>query len=137
MIKGMWTDNTRNAKIEVVLAYWKVKTPCHANGVFIKKMLSLNRKKITFISKRHYLLAHYIVTFRNSRSILVTHKNASCASQSIGACRNIPRQSLHHKQVSASGFPRHPLLSNVYVIEITTPRVTRTRNIIRGTLVTL
>ena len=27
-----------------------------------------------------------------------------------------------HKQVSTSGFPRHPLLSNVYVIEITTPR---------------
>ena len=24
-----------------------------------------------------------------------------------------------HKQVSASDFPRHPLLSNVYVIEIT------------------
>ena len=33
-----------------------------------------------------------------------------------------------------SGFPRHPLLSNVYVIEITTPRVTRTRNIIRDSV---
>ena len=30
-----------------------------------------------------------------------------------------------HKQVSASGFPRHPLLSNVYVIEITTLRARR------------
>ena len=52
---------------------------------------------------------------------------------------------LHHKQVSASGFPRHPLLSNVYVIEITTrrarraraaraPRLTRTRKVIRDSV---
>ena len=92
-------------------------------------MLSLNRKKIKFISKRHYLLAHYIATFR---SLIVTHKKPSCASHVTR--RNIPRQSLRHKQVSASGFPRHPLLSNVYVIEITTPRVTRTRNIIRDSV---
>ena len=39
-----------------------------------------------------------------------------------------------HKQVSASDFPRHPLLSNVYVIEITTPRLTRTRNVIRDSV---
>ena len=45
--------------VKVVLADWKVKTPCHANAVFINKMLSLNRKKIKFISKRHYVLAHY------------------------------------------------------------------------------
>ena len=37
----------------------------------------------------------------------------------------------------ASGFPRHPLLSNVYVIEITTPRaprLTRTRMVIRDSV---
>ena len=37
----------------------------------------------------------------------------------------------------ASGFPRHPLLSNVYVIEITTsraPRLTRTRKVIRDSV---
>ena len=41
-----------------------------------------------------------------------------------------------HKQVSASGFPRHPLLSNVYVIEITTraPRLTLTRKVIRDSV---
>ena len=61
------------ACLKVVLADWKVKTPFHANGVFINKMLSLNRKKIKFISKRHYLLAHYIVTFR---SLIVSHKKA-------------------------------------------------------------
>ena len=41
------------------------------------------------------------------------------------------------KQVSASDFPRHPLLSNVYVIEITTPRLTyltRTRKVIRDSV---
>ena len=36
--------------------------------------------------------------------------------------------------VSASDFPRHPLLSNVYVIEITTPRLTRTRKVIRDSV---
>ena len=36
-------------------------------------MLSLNRFFFQFISKRNYLLAHYIVTFR---SLIVTHKNA-------------------------------------------------------------
>ena len=65
----------------------------------------------------------------------MTHKKPSCVSQPIGACRNIPRQSLRHKKVSASGFPRHPLLSYFYVIEITTqrtPHATRTRNIINS-----
>ena len=84
---------------------------------------SLNRKKIKCISKKHYLLAHYIGTFRNSRSLIVTHKKPSCASHVTRS--NISRQSLRYKQVSASGFPRHPLLSNVYVIEITTPRAPR------------
>ena len=83
-------------------------------------MLSLNRKKIKFISKIHYLLAHYIVTFR---SLIVTHKKPSCASRVTRS--NIPRQSLSHKQVSASGFPRHPLLSYCYVIKIITPRAQR------------
>ena len=83
-----------------------------------KQRLSLNRKKIKFISKKHYLLAHYIVMFRNSRSLIVTHKKPSCASH-VTRC-NIPRQSFRHKQVSASGFPRHPLLSYCYVIEIIT-----------------
>ena len=32
-------------EFKVVLADWKVKTTCHANGVLINKMLSLNRKK--------------------------------------------------------------------------------------------
>ena len=43
-----------------------------------------------------------------------------------------------HKQVSVSDFSRHPLLSNVYVIEITTPRapprLTRTRKVIRDSV---
>ena len=47
----------------------------------------------------------------------MTHKKPSCASHVTR--RNIPRQSLRYKQVSASGFPRHPLLSYFYVIEIT------------------
>ena len=69
--------------VKVVLADWKVKTPCHADGVFINKMLSLNRFFFKFISKRHYLLAHYIiVTFR---SLIVMHKKAepSCASHVV------------------------------------------------------
>ena len=37
--------------LTVVLADWKVKTPCHANGEFINKMLSLNRKKFKLIRK--------------------------------------------------------------------------------------
>ena len=49
---------------------------------------------------------------------------------------------MHHNQTSQaskrySDFPRHPLLSNVYVIEITTPRVprlTRTRKVIRDSV---
>ena len=92
-------------------------------------MLSLNREKCNLLVKIHYLLAHYIVTFR---SLIVTHKKPSCASHVKRS--NIPRQSLRHKQVSASGFPRHPLLSNVYVTEITTPGVTHTRNIIRDSV---
>ena len=38
--------------------------------------------------------------------------------------------------LSASDFPRHPLLSNVYVIEITTPRAcrARTRKVIRDSV---
>ena len=87
--------------------------------VYILTNVKFKPKQI-YISKIHYLLAHYIVTFR---SLIVTHKKASCASHVTRS--NIPRQSLRHKQVSASGFPRHPLLSNVYVIEITTPRVRR------------
>ena len=88
-----------------------------------KQMLSLNRKKIKCISKKHYLLAHYIVTFRNSRSLIVTHKKPSCASHVTR--RNIPRQLFRHKQVSAYGFPRHPLLSYFHVIDIITPRAQR------------
>ena len=42
---------------------------------------------------------------------------------------------MRHNQTSqassASDFPRHPLLSNVYVIEITTPR---TRKVIRDSV---
>ena len=79
--------------LKVVLADWKVKTPCHANGVFINKMLSLNRKRIIFISKKkHYFTsalycnvpqldcdaqegrtlpscASHVVTFRASRYV--------------------------------------------------------------------
>ena len=40
---------------------------------------------------------------------------AFLCAQSIGPCRNIPRQSLRHKQVSASGFPRHPLSASAGV----------------------
>ena len=47
---------------------------------------------------------------------------------------------MRHNQTSQaskrySDFPRHPLLSNVYVIEITTPpRLTRTRKVIRDSV---
>ena len=91
-----------------------------------KQMLSLHRKKIKCISKKHYLLAHYIVTFHNSRSLIVTHKKPSCASHVTRS--NIPRQSLRYKQVSASGFSRHPLFLYFYVIEITTRTRTK-RNV--------
>ena len=89
-----------------------------------KQMLSLNRKKIKFISKKHYLLAHYIVTFRNSRSLIVTHKKPSCASHVI-TFRTSRYVTSNLKQVSASGFPRHPFLSYFYVIEIITTRAQR------------
>ena len=50
-----------STSFKVVLAYWKVKTPCHANGVFINNnIVKFKPKKIKFISKKtHYLLAHY------------------------------------------------------------------------------
>ena len=57
--------------IKVLLADWKVKTPCNANGVFINKTkfnVKLKPKKILNLLVENYLLAHYIVTFRNSRS---------------------------------------------------------------------
>ena len=37
--------------VKVVLADWKVKTPCHANVVFINKMLSLNRFFLNLLVK--------------------------------------------------------------------------------------
>ena len=43
------------------------------------------------------------------------------AHRSRSKCVTIKR----HKQVSATDFPRHPLLSNVYVIEITNLRRSR------------
>ena len=60
---------------------WKNAMPCR--WCIYKQMLSLNRKKIKFISKIHYLLAHYMVTFHNSRSLIVTHKKPSCASHVV------------------------------------------------------
>ena len=67
----------------------------------------LNRTKIKFISKKkNYLLAHYIVTFRNSRSLIMTHKKPSCASHVV---------TFRYKQV------------NFFVIEIST-RAARSAN---------
>ena len=51
-----------------------------------KQMLGLNRKNIKCISKKHYLLAYYIVTFRNSRSTRAWLWSSQC--------RNIPRDSV-------------------------------------------
>ena len=58
-----------------------------------KQVLSLNRKKIKFISKRHYLLAHY-----NYCDVPQLDRDAQEAFLCVTR-RNIPRQSLRHKQV--------------------------------------
>ena len=88
--------------------------------------------------KKYYLLAHYIVTFRNSRSFIVTNKRSLLVRHTSHVITFCASRYVSYKQVSASGFPRHPLLSYVYVIEITTlaraSRVTRTRNIIRDSV---
>ena len=87
-----------------------------------KQMLSLNRKKIKFISKKTLFTSALYCNVPQSQKL-------DCDAQEAFLYvtrRNIPRQSFRHKQVSASGFPRHPLLSYFYyVIEIITPRVQR------------
>ena len=99
--------------------WWRMLMPAERR---IRRMLITlskckNNYNNKFIIKKHDLLAYYIVSFRTSALDCDAYRSTFIGYK----CVTIKR----HKQVSASDFPRHPLLSNVYVIEITTPRARR------------